>query len=228
MQRKFFITGTDTGVGKTLISTALLAAADKRGLTTAAIKPVAAGCRRTVDGLRNDDALALQAIINQPLNYKQINPIALEPAIAPHIALQQVNQTVTIEQLAAHCRTVMAIGAECVVIEGAGGWRVPLNDKETLADLPKIIKLPTILVVGMRLGCLNHALLTAEAIRQDGVELIGWIANQIDPEMHAYRENIASLRQRLPVPCIGEVPFISEKASSAVAHYLDIDCILST
>ena len=227
MQYKFFIAGTDTGVGKTVVSTALLAAANKLCLTTAAIKPVAAGCRQTIDGLRNDDALALQAIISQPLNYKQVNPIALEPAIAPHIALQQSNQTATIKQLATHCRTVLAMAAKCTIIEGAGGWRVPLNDTETLADLPKAMKLPTILVVGMRLGCLNHALLTAESIRQDGVEFIGWVANQIEPEMEAYKENIASLKQRLSVPCIGEIPFMPEPESLAVARYLDIDCILS-
>ena len=228
MKHKFFIAGTDTGVGKTVISTALLTAADRRGLTTAAIKPVAAGCLQTADGLRNDDALALQAAINQPINYQQINPIALEPAIAPHIALQQSNQTATIKQLAAHCHNVLAMSANFTVIEGAGGWRVPLNDRETLADLPKAIELPTILVVGIRLGCLNHALLTVEAIRQDGVEFIGWVANQIEPGMEVYRENIASLKQRLSAPCIGEVPFIPDPASLAVASYLDIGCILST
>ena len=226
MQRKFFITGTDTGVGKTLISTALLVAANKRGLTTAAIKPIAAGCQQTAEGLHNEDALALQKVISQPLSYQQINPIALEPAIAPHIALQQIEQTVTIDQLATHCHSVLTMAAECVVIEGAGGWRVPLNANETLADLPKKMVFPIILVVGMRLGCLNHALLTVEAIQRDGVEIIGWVANQIESEMHAYKENVASLKLLLPVPCLGEIPFMRQPTPLAVAYYLHLSAIL--
>lgn len=226
MQRQFFIAGTDTDVGKTVISVALLTAAHKRGLTTAAMKPVAAGCRQTSEGLRNDDAVALQRAINQPLSYSQINPIAIEPAIAPHIGLQRANKTVTVDQLVQCCRTVLATAAECVVIEGAGGWRVPLNADQTLAELPKTMKLPTILVVAMRLGCINHALLTAEAIYRDGVNISGWIANQVAPEMAAYRENIASLRQRLSAPCLGEIPFMPRPAPSAVAGYLEIDTIL--
>jgi dethiobiotin synthetase len=226
MQRKFFVAGTDTGVGKTLISTALLAAANKRGLTTAAMKPIAAGCRQTAKGLRNDDALALQEVISQPLSYQQINPIALEPAIAPHIALQQAGQTVTVDRLAAYCSAVLTMAADCVVVEGAGGWRVPLNAKETLADLPKVMGLPVILVVAVRLGCINHALLTAEAIQRDGVNISGWVANQITPDMSAYKENIASLKQRLPAPCLGEIPFMTQRMPLAVASCLDVSTIL--
>ena len=226
MQRKFFVTGTDTGVGKTVISTALLAAANKHGLTTAAVKPVAAGCRQTAKGLRNDDALALQAIITQSLPYQQVNPIAVEPAIAPHIALQQAKQTVTIDDLITHCQTVLIMGAEFVVIEGAGGWRVPLNGAETLADLPKKMRLPTILIVGMRLGCLNHTLLTVEAMQRDGIEIIGWVANQIEPEMPFYRENVTSLKERLRIPCLGEVPFMRSPTPNAAARYLNVEGLL--
>jgi dethiobiotin synthetase len=226
MQRKFFITGTDTGVGKTVVSTALLAAANQRGLTTAAMKPIATGCRQTAEGLRNDDALALQEVISQNLSYQQINPIALEPAIAPHIALQQAGQTVTVDRLATYCRTVLTMAAECVVIEGAGGWRVPLNAKETLADLPKIMGLPVILVVAVRLGCINHALLTVEAIQRDGVGISGWVANQITLDMLAYKENLASLKQRLPAPCLGEIPFMTQPIPVAVASCLDVSTLL--
>ena len=222
MQHKFFIAGTDTDVGKTLVSTGLLAAANRHGLTTAAIKPVAAGCRQTAGGLRNDDALAMQALINMPLTYQMINPIALEPAIAPHIALQQINQTVTSAELAKHCRNVLTMGAGLVVIEGAGGWRTPINDNETLAELPKSMKWPVILVVGMRLGCLNHTLLTVEAMQRDGVEITGWIANKIAPDMNVYEDNIASLKQRLSAPCLGEIPFMEDPTPQRVADYLDI------
>ena len=226
MQRKFFVTGTDTGVGKTLISTALLAAANKRGLTTAAMKPIAAGCRQTANGLHNDDALALQEVISQPLSYQQINPIALKPAIAPHLALQQAGQTVSVDRLAAYCSAVLTMAVDCVVIEGAGGWRVPLNAKETLADLPKVMGLPVILVVAVRLGCINHALLTAEAIQRDGVNLSGWVANQITPDMSAYKENVASLKQRLPAPCLGEIPFMIQPIPLVAASFLDVSTIL--
>ena len=226
MQRRIFFTFTDTGVGKTLTSTALLAAANERGLTTAAMKPIASDCRQTAEGLRNDDALALQKVINQPLSYQQINPIALEPAIAPHIALQQAHQTVTVDQLAAYCRSMLTMPVDCVVIEGAGGWRVPLNANETLADLPKLMELPTILVVAMRLGCINHALLTAEVIQRDGIEISGWVANQIVSEMPAYKENIATLKQRLPAPCLGEIPFMPQPVPLTVASYLDFGTIL--
>ncbi len=215
-KKAFFITGTDTNVGKTFISVALLLAAKNSGLTTAALKPIAAGCEKTTAGLRNDDALILQSVITQTLSYEQINPIALEAAIAPHLAAQQEKRTLSVDRLAGFCRGVLS-SADFTIVEGAGGWRVPVNPRETMADLAKNLQLPVILVVGMRLGCLNHALLTFETIVRDGLPVAGWIANCVDADMPALQENIDSLLARLPVPCLAVVPFLSQQSSTAIS-----------
>lgn len=225
MARKtFFITGTDTNVGKTLVAAGLLIAAKNYGLTTAALKPVAAGCEKTELGLRNSDALFLQLVITEPLVYEQINPIALESAIAPHIAAQQEKRVLSADRLAGFCRGSLNL-ADFTLVEGAGGWRVPLNPQETLADVAKILRLPVILVVGVRLGCINHALLTAEAIRNDGLHLAGWVANCIDANMPALQENIHSLAARIPAPCLGVVPWLEKAIPEAVASALDPDSL---
>ena len=213
-KKTFFVTGTDTGVGKTLMSAGLLLAAKERGLSTAALKPVAAGCDVTAEGLRNDDALLLQSVITQSLAYEQINPIALEPAIAPHIAAQQARRVLSVDRLTGFCRGVLN-QADFTLVEGAGGWRVPLNSAETLADLARTLQLPVILIVGIRLGCINHAMLTVEAIARDGLPLAGWVANIIDPDMPCQQENIVSLQQRLAAPCLGVVPYLGQGASPA-------------
>lgn len=217
-KKAFFVTGTDTNVGKTLIAAGLLIAAKKKGLTTAALKPVAAGCEKTAVGLRNDDALLLQSVVTQQLDYDQINPYALEAAIAPHIAAQQEKRSLSVDRLSGFCRGVLS-SANFTLMEGAGGWRVPINARETLADLAKNLQLPVILVVGVRLGCINHALLTFEAIVRDGLPVAGWIANCIDAEMPALQENIESLRARLAAPCLGVVPFLTEHSPDKVANY---------
>lgn len=218
MKKAFFITGTDTNVGKTLVAAGLLVAAKNKGLTTAALKPVAAGCEKTEQGLRNSDALLLQSVITQALDYDQINPYALEAAIAPHIAAQQEKRSLTVDRLSGICRGVLS-SANFTLVEGAGGWRVPLNARETLADLAKNLDLPVILVVGVRLGCINHALLTFEAIVRDGVAIAGWVANCVDANMPVLQENIDSLRTRLPIPCLGVVPFLDEVLPEKVASY---------
>lgn len=223
-KKAFFITGTDTNVGKTIVAAAILCAAKNLGLSTAALKPVAAGCEKTPQGLRNSDALMLQSVITQELFYEQINPIALEAAIAPHIAAQQERRVISVERLAGFCRGVLH-SANVTVVEGAGGWRVPINPSETLADLAKNLQLPVIIVVGVRLGCLNHALLTFEAIVRDGLQVAGWVANCIDADMPATQENIDSLCTRLPVPCLGVVPFIEKPLPEAVGRYLDANVL---
>jgi len=217
-KKAFFITGTDTDVGKTLVAAGLLLAAKNTGFTTAALKPVAAGCEKTAEGLRNSDAVLLQSVITQTLAYEQINPIALEAAIAPHLAAQQENRSLSADRLAGFCRGVLN-SAEVTIVEGAGGWRVPINPRETMADLAKNLQLPVILVVGMRLGCLNHALLSFEAIVRDGLLVAGWVANCIDADMPALQENISSLQSRLPVPCLAVVPFLSNISPATVADY---------
>ncbi|MFT6102445.1 MAG: dethiobiotin synthetase [Granulosicoccus sp.] len=226
MPAHFFVTGTDTDVGKTLISEGLIHAANMQGLSTAALKPVAAGCENTPDGLRNDDALILQKAINTPLSYEQVNPVALAAPMAPHIAAAQEGRNLRASQLAGFCRGVLMQRTDVVIIEGAGGWRVPLNARETLADVAKILSLPVIMVVGMRLGCLNHAYLTAEAIRRDGLVLAGWVSNHIDPSMPAYAESLADLEQGLGAPCLGHIPFLSNPQGINIKNDLDIGKIL--
>lgn len=219
-KKAFFITGTDTDAGKTLVTTGLLVAAKNLGLTTAALKPVAAGCEQTADGLRNSDGLQLQAVMTKQFVYEQINPIALQAAIAPHIAAQQEKRSLSSDRLTGFCRSVLG-QADVTLVEGAGGWRVPINPRETMADLAKNLQLPVILVVGMRLGCLNHALLTFEAIVRDGLPVAGWVANCIDGDMPALVENIESLRVRLPVPSLGVVPHLVEPSAELAARAFD-------
>lgn len=203
MSKAWFVTGTDTEVGKTAISCALLAAAAAAGLRTAAVKPVAAGCD---DNGHNDDALQLLDCMTEPLDYAQVNPVALEAAIAPHLAAEREGRRLQAGRLAGICRGVMMGKADFVLVEGAGGWRVPINPRETLADLAVQLQYGVILVVGMRLGCINHALLTAEAIRRDGLELVGWVANQPGERMVCHEENLDTLRRLLPAPLLGDVP----------------------
>lgn len=226
MRHQFFITGTDTDVGKTFVSVALLGAAKARGLSTVAVKPVAAGCEKTAEGLRNEDALLLQQAMSLSLPYEQINPVALAPAIAPHIAAEQAGKRLQVSRLAGFCRGVLMHKADFAVIEGAGGWRVPLNHRETLADLAIELQLPVILVVGMKLGCISHSLLTAEAIARDGLKLAGWVANNPGESMACYEENLKSLKALLPAPCIGEVPFLPQASTEAAAAYLDMEALI--
>jgi dethiobiotin synthetase len=220
VNKTFFVTGTDTEVGKTAISCALLRAAADAGLRTAAVKPVAAGCDE--DG-RNEDALALMASMTESLDYAQVNPVALPDAIAPHIAAERAGRRLQARQLAGLCRGVASGPADFVLVEGAGGWRVPLSGRETLADLARELGFPVILVVAMRLGCINHALLTAEAVRRDGLPLAGWVANQpVAEPMACYAENLDTLRAALPAPCLGEVAFGSPWNPAEAGKSLDL------
>ncbi|MCC1496699.1 dethiobiotin synthase [Alcanivorax sp. 1008] len=203
MRGTFFVTGTDTEIGKTWVSCRLLERAQAQGLSCYGLKPIAAGCEDTADGPRNEDALALMASSSVKLNYDQVNPVALKAAIAPHIAAQDEQRTVTAERLAGYLRgTLMSHKADLVLVEGAGGWRVPLSYREALSSLPHIMQLPVILVVGMKLGCINHALLTAEAIQRDGLQLYGWVANDLGKPMERLEENVATLEALIPAPRI--------------------------
>jgi len=206
MARRFFIAGTDTGVGKSFVAAALLQAANQRGLRSCGLKPLAAGADDTVDGPRNDDALLLQQHASVKLPYAQINPVLLQEAIAPHLAAAHERRQLSAERLAGFCRGAMMTPCDLMLVEGAGGWRVPLNGREMLSELPRRLQLPVILVVGMRLGCLNHALLTAEAIAADGVPLAGWVANRVDPELRCFDENLATLQGLIRAPLLGVIP----------------------
>ncbi len=218
----YFITGTDTDVGKTTVAAGLLRAARLAGLSTAAVKPVAAGCELTVDGLRNSDALALLAECSIPLCYAEVNPVALAPAIAPHLAAVEAGARLEVASITTAVQAVLAQQADFSLVEGAGGWRVPLNDSATLADVAIALQLPVIVVVAVRLGCINHALLTVEAIERDGLQVAGWVANLLEPQMPHLEENIATLAARLPAPCLGRVPRLNEAGAAQVARYLDL------
>ncbi len=210
-----FIAGTDTGVGKTFVSCALLHALRNEGLRAAGMKPVASGCELTRDGLRNEDALALIAASHpRPDDYSLCNPYAFEPAIAPHLAAADANIDIDfsrIESAYAH----LAARADCVVVEGVGGWRVPLSHSLEAADIPRRLNLPVILVAGLRLGCINHARLSARAILDDGCELLGWIGNAIDPAMERREDNMETLRHLLPAPWLGVLAHGSDPAAAA-------------
>lgn len=224
MSKAWFVTGTDTGVGKTAVSCGLLAAAAAAGLRTAAIKPVAAGCD---ENGQNEDALSLQAAMTEALDYSQVNPVALQAAIAPHLAAALEGKRLQANRLAGLCRGVMLAGADFVLIEGAGGWRVPINGRETLADLAIELRVGVIMVVGMRLGCINHALLTAEAIRRDGLPLAAWVANQPGPRMDRHEENLDTLRQLLPAPFLGDIPNLPHWRASDIAGHLELAVLLN-
>ncbi|RMF15638.1 MAG: dethiobiotin synthase [Gammaproteobacteria bacterium] len=209
MTQAYFVTATDTDAGKTVVSTALLSRWRRQGYSTLGLKPVAAGAEMTRHGLRNDDALALMSASSVNVPYEHINPVCLAPPIAPHIALQKSGMQTTIEELSAQVRKTMAdFPAQRVVVEGAGGWRVPLNDSEDLSELASTLALSVILVVPLKLGCLSMARLTAEAVLADGCTLAGWIGNRVTPEtMSEEAANLTTLHRILPAPCLGVLPF---------------------
>ncbi|MBE7927537.1 dethiobiotin synthase [Pseudomonas saudiphocaensis] len=225
MAAAFFVTGTDTEIGKTTIAAGLLHAARNAGLSTAAAKPVASGCVPTAEGLRNDDALALLAECTLPLRYEAVNPFSFEPAIAPHLAAREAGIELNAACLAEPVRQMLALQADFSLVEGAGGWRVPLDGRESLSDLARLLGLPVILVVGVRLGCINHALLTAEAIERDGLQLAGWVANIVDPATSRLEENLATLDERLSAPCLGRVPRLPQATAAEVGRLLDLSLL---
>jgi dethiobiotin synthetase len=197
-----FVTGTDTGIGKTHASVALLHAHRSRGRRAIGMKPVASGCRETVDGLRNEDADALIGASLPSPPYALCNPFALAQPIAPHLAAREAGVEIALEPIEDAYLQLAAI-ADRVVVEGVGGWAVPLSDRLMQADLVRALGIPVVLVVGVRLGCINHALLSARAILADGCTLAGWIANRIDPAMAFADANLATLRMRIAAPLLG-------------------------
>ena len=219
----FFIAGTDTGVGKTHATCALLHALRAKDLTACGMKPVASGCFETAEGLRNDDALALQAASSAPMPYEWVNPLALREPLSPHLAAAHAGVEIGLAPLRDAFERLRAVH-DAVLVEGVGGWLVPLSRGLLASDIARQWQLPVILVVGLRLGCLNHALLSARAIATDGCRLVGWIGNRIDPDMAAVDENIATLRQLLPAPCLGVLPHGA--TPQAAASRLDLALIL--
>ena len=219
--RGVFVTGTDTGVGKTWIAAGLLLALRARGLRVAGMKPVSCGCETGADGARHADALLLRSCSSDPaLAYEAVNPYAFSSPVAPHLAAAATGVKIDTARIRdAFARLTRQ--ADCVVVEGAGGWLVPLDGERTMADLARTLELPVVLVVGMRLGCLNHALLSAAAIRGAGLTLAGWVANTIDPDMLLIEENIAALHSRIPAPLLGTVPALPAFDGERIGKCLD-------
>jgi len=203
--RGFFITGTDTEVGKTVVATALVRGFVARGIRVAVMKPIASGSQRTADGLRNDDALALIRASNVAAPYDRVNPYCFEPAISPHIAAEEAGIAVRLDHIRANFDT-LAAAADVVVVEGAGGWLAPFGPSTSMRDLARTLELPAVLVVGVRLGCINHALLTKLAIESQGTRLAGWIANTVDATLPRRKENLETLALGLGAPPLADVP----------------------
>ncbi|MGM3174321.1 dethiobiotin synthase [Dickeya lacustris] len=221
MTKRWFVTGTDTEVGKTIASVALLQAAGRAGFRSAGYKPVASGCDMTAQGLRNSDALALQANSRVALPYDAVNPLAFLEPTSPHIVSAAENRPIDFSTLSQGLHTLGA-QADWVLVEGAGGWFTPLSSQHTFADWVVMERLPVILVVGIKLGCINHAMLTALAVRQAGLALVGWIANDVvmpGPHHQAY---LQTLQARLGAPMLGEIPHLAAPMQQNLGAYLNI------
>jgi len=222
-----FITGTDTGCGKTLISLGLMRLLQGRGHSVLGMKPVASGADVTPQGLRNGDALRLRAQGSLELPYPAINPYVFAPPIAPHLAAGQAGETIDLNLIRAHCEA-LAAQADHVIVEGVGGWRVPLNERQAVSDLALMLGLPVVLVVGLRLGCINHALLSAESILAGGAPLAGWVATEVEPGMLARSGNIETLEQRIGAACLGVVPYLEGPSADEVARSLELPDLQGT
>ena len=216
----FFVTGTDTGVGKTLVACALLHAFAARGLKVVGMKPVASGAERRGAGLVHSDVEELIAAGNVDAPRRHVNPYCFEPPIAPHLAAERAGVKIELDRLEESWRD-LAARAQVVIVEGVGGFRVPLGADRDTADLAARLALPVVMVVGMRLGCLNHALLTADAIAGRGLELAGWIANHIDPDMEAADDNVRSIERRVGAPLLARIAHAPSPRAAAVAASLD-------
>lgn len=225
MTERFYVTGTDTEVGKTVASTALLQAARLLGRRTAGYKPVASGSEMTDDGLRNSDALALQRNSVLSLRYEQVNPYTFAEPTSPHIVSADEQRPIEADVLSAGLRALEA-EADWVLVEGAGGWFTPLSTTLTLADWVRMEQLPVILVVGVKLGCINHAVLTAQAVQQAGLRLAGWIANDVTPPGRRHSEYLSTLQRMIPAPMLGEIPWLGEAVDSPLlGQYLDLSAL---
>ncbi|MDH5325364.1 MAG: dethiobiotin synthase [Gammaproteobacteria bacterium] len=216
MSRGLFITGTDTGIGKTTASQLIIGQLIQMGYRVAAMKPIASGCETTAKGLRNEDAVALMTCANVDIPYETVNPYAYLEPIAPHIAAQKAAKEIQIPVILERFQHI-ATEADVVIVEGVGGWSVPISPTHTTADLAQALNLPVVMVSGIRLGCLNHSLLTARAIRADHLSCAAWIANHPQNDTDYSAENIEYLCQHLDCPLLGRIPY----APDSTQAYLD-------
>lgn len=222
----FFVAGTDTDVGKTVSSKAILDALNMKGLNTSAYKPVAAGSEDKGEGVQNSDAIHLRSVANVELSYEEVNPYALLLPSSPHIAAEAEGVVIDYSVLSQGLAALKA-KSDVVLVEGAGGWRVPVSKDDCLSTWVKQEKLPVVLVVGIKLGCLSHAMLTAEAIQHDGLEIIGWVANRSNPGTENYAEIIAMLEDKMPAPKLGEIPYMPSVKRKNMGKYINLDVLES-
>lgn len=225
MSLGFFVTGTDTGIGKTVASAALLHALRARGLRAVGMKPVASGCERIDGEWRNEDALALQRASDPAPAYADVNPYALPEATAPELAARAAGVDIALAPIVSAYRR-LAEQADAVVVEGVGGWAAPLSAQWDQIDVVRALRLPVVLVVGLKLGCINHARLAARAIAADGARLAGWIGNDIDPDLPQADEYFGLLAPRIPAPCLGRLPFSRLPEANAMSARLDGSLLL--
>lgn len=225
MTRGFFITGTDTEIGKTWTTLALMAALQARGARVIGMKPVACGCKVTAEGLRNDDALKLQAQSSRQPGYALINPYSFEPPIAPHIAAENIGVQIDLDRIAGVYK-ILEQQADYVMVEGIGGWRVPISRTSSLVDIVRRLQLSVILVIGLRLGCINHALLSTEMIIADGVRLAGWIANKVDPDYAGVDKTVETLASRISAPLLATLPYLPALDVNVLARRINLDILL--
>jgi len=224
-QSTYFIAGTDTDVGKTVCTRALLQAAKQQNKTTIGYKPISAGCELTELGLRNQDALILQSNSSVNLPYNDVNPIAFQQPIAPHIAAIENGTFIDINIVNNGLQHLQNMSVDLVFVEGAGGWHLPIDNQFLLSDWVIEKQLPVILIVGLKLGCLNHALLTAKAIEQSGLVIAGWIANHLQPDMPYVVDNIETLKTMINAPMLAEIPFIEDIRTTNLAEFVDVNFI---
>lgn len=223
----FFVTGTDTEVGKTMVSVLLMHALQRQGLQVLGMKPVASGCLPSDEGLISEDAEALASAASLTLPKSLINPYTFEDPISPHLAARDANTDIDLWQIAGNLNQLRQ-QADIVLVEGAGGWFAPISDERDMADLAMGLQLPVVLVVGMKLGCINHALLTAKAIEAKGCRLIGWVANRVEPRMLRFEDNLKTLTDRIGAPLLGVIPYLeNEEAASQAVDNMAIEPLLS-
>ncbi|MFC1602358.1 dethiobiotin synthase [Pseudomonadota bacterium] len=221
MMNGFFITGTDTSCGKTEITLGLMQLLQDDRKIVLGMKPIASGATATAEGLRNEDAVRIQAQGTIQVNYSDINPYVYKPPIAPHLAAEQANEEIDLNVISTRYMSLMA-QADCVIVEGVGGWRVPFNREQSAADLVQMLNMPVILVVGLKLGCINHALLSAESIQASDIRLAGWVANEVEPNMLCSDKNIATLQAAIKSPCLGVVPYMKNPSAKMIAESLEL------
>lgn len=206
MRKSFFIAGTDTGIGKTYVTVSLMEEFKKQGYKVAGMKPIASGAVIKNSSLKNEDAELIQQACSEPIDYELINPVVFELPVSPHIAARQVKQAIDLREIE-RCYQELASNNDLVIVEGVGGWRVPISDEQSMADLAKKLDLPVILVVGLRLGCLNHAILSAEAIKADGFSLYGWVSNRLEEAYLFPEESLETLKKTIESPYLADLPF---------------------